>query len=496
MANGQYRYPGARVDSEVPFYQLNIPEVYRDWTFLERFPGHEELRKYIAHVDKTLDLRRDTYFNARVNDASWDESANRWTIKTEQGHVASTKYLILGAGLLHRANVPDFPGLSEYQGQIFHSAAWDEDFSAKGKKVAIIGAGSTGVQLTESLGKMADKLTVFVRRPSYACALGQRTLTEHEQHVMKRFYPVMLKAARESHAGFPVTGNDKFLNDASPEERERHWSYTWDQGGFSYGMLAYKDLFRSKEANEATYQYWRSRVATRLTDPAKFEIMAPEQKPYYFLTKRMPLEQDYYDVLNQTNVHIHDLNKSSLKSFTKKGLLMSDGAEYEFDAVVLATGFDSITGSITRVGVKNKHGVDLKDVWADGITTHMGITVSGFPNMFIPYSPQAPTPFTNAIPIIEAQVELVVDIINKVELAGAKSIEATRDAEVEWKTHLNALVEGTLFPYTDSWWNGADVPGKKKEMMAYIAGIKHYEAKCRANIEGLHGFDMCPGDKL
>lgn len=480
----------------MPFYQLNIPEVYRDWTFLERFPGHEELRKYIAHVDKILDLRRDTYFHARVNDASWDQSANRWTIKTQQGHVASAKYLILGAGLLHRANIPDFTGLSEYQGEVFHSAAWNEAFSAKGKKVGIIGAGSTGVQLTESLGKMADELTVFVRRPSYCCALGQRSLTAHEQHVMKRFYPVMLKAARESHAGFPVTGNDKALHDVSPEERERHWSYTWDQGGFSYGMLAFKDLFRSKEANEATYQYWRSRVAARLTDPAKFEIMAPEHKPYYFLTKRMPLEQDYYEVLNQSNVHIHDLNRSSLKSFTKKGLLMSDGTEYEFDAVVLATGFDSITGSITRVGVKNKHGVDLKDVWADGITTYMGITVSGFPNMFVPYSPQAPTPFTNAIPIIEAQVELAVDIITRVERAGAKSIEATRDAEIEWKTYLNALIEGTLFPYTDSWWNGADVPGKKKEMIAYIAGIKHYEAKCRANIEGLQGFNMVAGDKV
>ncbi|KAI4943526.1 hypothetical protein J4E91_009163 [Alternaria rosae] len=491
-----HRYPGARVDSEVPFYQLNIPEVYRDWKFQERFPGHDELRKYIAHVDKILDLRRDTYFHARVKDASWDQSTNRWTIKTQQGHVASAKYLILGAGLLHRANVPDFPSLSDYQGQVFHSAAWDADFSAKGKKIGIIGAGSTGVQLTESLGKIADEITVFVRRPSYCCALGQRSLTTHEQHVMKRFYPVMLKAARESHAGFPVIGNDKALNDASPEERERHWSYTWDQGGFSYGMLAYTDLFRSKEANEATYQYWRSRVAARLTDPAKLEIMAPEHKPYYFLTKRIPLEQDYYEVLNQSNVHIHDLNKTSLESFTKKGLLMSDGTEYELDAVALATGFDSITGSITRVGVKNRYGVDLKDVWADGITTYMGITVSGFPNMFISYSPQAPTPFTNAIPIIEAQVELAVDIIMKVERAGAKSIEATRSAEIEWKTHLNALVEGTLFPYTDSWWNGADVPGKKKEIMAYIAGIKHYETKCRANIEGLQGFNIVAGDNM
>lgn len=174
---------------------------------------------------------------------------------------------------------------------------------------------------------------------------------------------------------------------------------------------------------------------------------------------------------------------------------MSDGTEYELDAVVLATGFDSITGSIIRVGVKSKDGVDLKDVWTDGIKTYMGITVSGFPNMFIPYSPQAPTPFTNAIPIIETQVNLVIDIITKIKQAGAKSIEATRDAEIEWKAHLNALVEGTLFHCTESWWDGADFPRKKKEMIAYVAGIKHYETKCRANIEGLHGFNMAARDK-
>lgn len=490
------RYPGARVDSEVPFYQLNIPDVYRDWKFSERFPGHKELREYVAHLDKTLDLRRDTYFHARVNDASWDQVAGRWTIKTQHGHVAVAKYLILATGLLHHAYTPDFPGLSDYEGKVFHSAAWEEEFCVKGKKVGLIGAGSTGVQLTESLGKMADELTVFVRRPSYCCALGQHSLRAQEQHEMKRFYPLMLKAARDSHAGIPVREFDKALHDVSSEERERHWSYAWDQGGFTFGMLAFRDIFHNKDTNEATYQYWRSKVAARLTDPSKFKIMAPEQKPYYFLTKRMPLEQDYYEVLNQSSVHIHDLKKSSLKSFTPKGLLMSDGTEYEFDVVVLATGFDSITGSLTRLGIKNKHGVDLKDVWADGITTHMGITVSGFPNMFIAYSPQSPAPLTNAVPLIEAQVELAVDIIARAELAGAKSIEATRDAEVEWKTHLNALAEGTLFPFTDSWWNGADVPGKKKEMIAYIAGIKHYEAKCRSRIEELQGFNIVSGDKI
>ncbi|KAF2098259.1 FAD/NAD(P)-binding domain-containing protein [Rhizodiscina lignyota] len=484
------RYPGAGVDVEVPFYQLNIPEVYRDWTFSERFPGHEELRSYVAHIDKKLGLQRDTIFHATVNDASWDLHKGRWTVRTEQGHTASAKYLILASGLLHRIYTPDFPGLSNFSGDIHHSAAWNQNFSAKGKKIGLIGAGSTGVQLTQSLGKAAAELTVLVRRPGYCLPMKQRTLTPQEQHEWKRLYPLMLKAARESHVGFPVPATTKAALDVSKEEREQHWAYTWEQGGFSFGMQAFKDASRNKESNELMYQYWRSRVASRLTDPRKLEVMAPEQKPYYFITKRLPLEQDYYEVLNQDNVHVHDLSKIPLKSFTSNGLLMADGTEYEFDAVVLATGFDSITGSLTQLGVKDKHGVDLKTLWADGVKTYMGITISGFPNMFVVYSPQAPTPFVNAVTILEAQVELAVDIIKKMEEKGYKSIEATKEAESQWKKDLYAMTEGTLFPFTDSWWNNANVPGKKAEILAYVAGIKHYEAKCRSLVEGLQGFEV------
>lgn len=189
---GTDRYPGARVDSEMPFYQLNIPEVYKTWSFSERFPGHEELRKYIAHIDKTLDLSKDTYFNARVNEAIRDEAENVWTIKTLQGHVAKAKYLILATGLLHRTYTPDFPGLDKYKGALHHSGAWPEDFDATGKKIGLIGAGATAVQITQELGKKADELTVFLRRPSYNLPMGQRKLTEIEQTHLKMFYPTLL----------------------------------------------------------------------------------------------------------------------------------------------------------------------------------------------------------------------------------------------------------------------------------------------------------------
>ncbi|KAI5361226.1 Putative flavin monooxygenase, FAD/NAD(P)-binding domain superfamily [Septoria linicola] len=484
------RYPGARVDSEMPFYQLNIPEVYKTWSFSERFPGHEELRKYIAHIDQTLDLSKDTYFNARVNEATRDETDNVWTIKTLQGHVAKAKYLILATGLLHRTYTPDFPGLDKYKGALHHSGAWPEDFDAAGKKIGLIGAGATAVQITQELGKKADELTVFLRRPSYNLPMGQRKLTEIEQTHLKMFYPTLFRAGRDSATGFPAERVPKGIFDVSDEEREAHFERTWNAGGFHFALSGYNDTVIDPKANEEQYKFWRKKVCQRLTDPEKQKIMAPEKKPYYMGTKRSPLEQDYYEVLNQSNVHIHDLGASPLKEFYEKGLITADGKEHEFDAVVLATGFDSFTGSLTKLGLKNKDGVDLKDLWSEGVSTYLGITISGFPNAFMAYTPQAPTALSNGPTIIEAQVEMIVDAITKLESEGVKTIEPKREAEMEWKAALDEMSKYTLFPFTDSWWNGSNIPGKKAENMNYIAGIDVYEKQCRATFDDWKGFEV------
>lgn len=222
------------------------------------------------------------------------------------------------------------------------------------------------------------------------------------------------------------------------------------------------------ESNKIAYDYWRKRVCERLKDPEKQRIMAPEKMPYYFGTKRTPLEQDYYEVLDQPNVHLHDMATSPLKKFSEKGLVMAD-KEYEFDAVVLATGFDSFTGSLTHMGLKNKEGVDIKELWGQGVRTYLGITMAGFPNLFMSYTPQAPTALSNGPTIIEAQVEMAVDMIKKLEDEGAKSIEPTKEAEVEWKNTCDSMLPYTLFAHTDSWWNGSNIPGKKAENMTYIA---------------------------
>ncbi|EME78106.1 uncharacterized protein MYCFIDRAFT_191354 [Pseudocercospora fijiensis CIRAD86] len=484
------RYPGARVDSEMPFYQLNIPEVYKTYNFSERFPGHQELRKYMAHIDKTLNLRKDTYFNARVSDARRDELKGVWRIKTQQGHVAEGKYLILCTGLLHRTYTPDFPGLSDYKGEIYHSGAWPEDFNPKGKKIGLIGAGATAVQITQELGKQADQLTVFLRRPSYCLPMQQRDLTKVEQDQLRPYYQALFKEGRNSAVGFPSNRREQGVQEVSQEEREEHFERMWNTGGFHFQLSGFNDTVVNPESNEIQYQWWRKKVCERLTDPEKNKIMAPPKKPYYFGTKRSPLEQDYYDVLNRPNVYIHDLNASPLKKFTEKGMLMSDDKEYTFDAVVLATGFDSFTGSITKMGLKNKSGIDIKDIWAQGVNTYLGITVGGFPNMFMAYTPQAPTALSNGPTIIESQVETIVDFIKKLEAEGAKSIEPRREAEIAWKNSLNEMTKHTLFPFTDSWWNGSNIPGKKAENMSYIAGIDLYEAQVRATMDGWKGFEV------
>lgn len=393
------RYPGARVDSEWPLYQLDIPEVYRDWEFKEKFPGHKEIREYCAHVDKVLDLRKDVQFNAHVIDTQWSSSDEQWTVKTAQGQIAQSKYLILCTGLLHRRHVPDFPGLTTYKGAIHHTGFWPENLNVKGKKVAVIGAGATAVQVVQELAKEAEQLTTFMRRPSLCLPMGQRFLSSDEQRSWKSYFQAIFQAGRESRSGFPAAPNPVGVFDVSAEERERYLEDIWARGGFNFMLLTYNNVLLDKEANKVVYDFWAKKVRQRIKDPKKQDLMAPAEAPYYFGTKRSPLEQDYYEMLDRPNVDIVDLNKVPMKTFNETGMLMEDGQQLDFDIVVLATGFDSFSGSLTQMGLKNKDGVDIKDVWRDGIRTYLGMTFNGFPNCFMVYTPHGMSfPRVNHVP--------------------------------------------------------------------------------------------------
>ncbi|KAF2794066.1 FAD/NAD(P)-binding domain-containing protein [Melanomma pulvis-pyrius CBS 109.77] len=485
------RYPGARVDSETPFYQLNIPAVYNTWNFSSRFPDHVELRKYMAHVDSVLGLRKDVSFNARVNSATWNTSSSEWEIGTETGVKAKARWLVLATGLLHRTHFPEFPGLETYKGAVHHSGAWPEDTSVHGKKVAVIGAGATSVQIIQELAKEAGQLTMLMRRPSYCLPMHQRLWTAEEQTAWKGYYPSLFAAGRASTVGFPTQRTDKRLQDVSPADREAYFESLWTAGGFQFLLRNFNNVMLDKEANAAVYDFWKRKVRERLTDPEKQALMAPDEAPYYFGTKRTPLENDYYDVLNQKNVDIVDLTKNPLKSFAETGIqLEGEDAVRDFDYIVLATGFDSFTGSLTHMGLKNKDGVDIKDVWADGVKTYLGMMMHGFPNAFMVYSPQAPTALSNGPTILEAQTDFICDTINMLREQGVKSIEATAEAEGEWKGAMDAMIAHTLYPFTNSWWNGSNIPGKKSQNMTYIGGIDNYEKTCREKMVGWKGFEV------
>lgn len=331
--------------SETPFYQLNIPEVWRSWNFSVRFPDHVELRKYFAHIDKTLGLKKDVEFNARVIDASYDSVKARWTIKTNVGHTATCKYVIMATGLLHRRFIPDFPGLADYKGEVHHSGFWPDNLDVKGKKVALIGAGATAVQITQELGKQAEQLTVFLRRPSYCLPMRQRQWTDLEGNGWKAFLGRLFEQGRLSRAGFPNGGPPCGVFDVTKEEREQWFEELWARGAFNFQMCNYNNVLLDRKANREVYNFWQKKVRARFTDRVKADIMAPVEPPYLFGTKRNPLEIDYYDVLDQPNVELVDLNATPLKTFEPTGMLMGDDKLREFDMVVLATGFDSFTGS-------------------------------------------------------------------------------------------------------------------------------------------------------
>jgi len=399
-------YPGARVDSEMPYYQFSIPEVYKTWNWSRRFPGHEELKRYFAHVDSVLGLSKDISFNNVVIGADFDVSNVRWTVTTSTGNKATCKYLLPATGNSHRHYTPNFPDMAAYRGALLHSALWPKQKpSFAGKRVAIIGAGATGVQLVQEISKEAEHLTVYIRNPNLALPMMQRDISELENKIQKGIYRGLFEIARKTAAGLACDTQPLALTEtSSQEEREEYWEELWQRGGFSFQAANYRDFLVDATTNRMIYDFWAAKVRTRIRDPAKQVILAPEEPPFPFATKRSSLEQDYYECLDRDNVELVPLKKTPIQRFSEKGLVTDNGTEREHDVIVLATGFDNMTGSLNNMGLRGKDGVDMKERWKDGVWTYLGLMVSGCPNMFMIFGPQGKRSSINwpgnALPIL------------------------------------------------------------------------------------------------
>lgn len=481
------RYPGARVDSETPYYGLSIPEVYQSWSYTERFPDHVELRKYFAHVDKTLDLVKDTYFNTVVTGANFDKNRATWTVRTGAGGTVRCKYLILATGSTYKIHIPVFENMAEYKGEMFHSARCPDRFNATGKKIACIGSGATGVQIVQALARERCQIHAYVRTPNIAIPMKQRPMTQGEQDRDRPLYAAIYAYAKRTRSGFPYSPTLQSTWDLAEEARERFWEELWEKGGIRVLVSNFPDLITDREANRLMYDFWARKVRARMTDPVKRDIVAPLHQPHWFGTKRPSLEHDYYECVDQENVTLVNLQETSIRQFTGTGIELSDRHE-DYDTIILATGYDSVTGSLTEMGLADTDGNFLKDIWAKGVETYLGLTITGFPNMFMIYGPQSPISFANAPAIIETQVDWAFAAIKKMRQERISYIDAQSEACRAWKQSIQAMSDRTLYPETDSWYMGTNVPGKVKEPLTYLNGLSLYAAAIQDALDGWEGF--------
>ena len=484
-------YPGARVDSHVPNYEFSMEELWRDWNWTERFPSWDELRRYFHHVDEKLELSSDIRFNARVTDARFDADADRWQIECEDGHEVRARFVIACTGFAAKAYVPDFPGLEAFAGPCFHTGLWPQDgLDMTGRRVGVIGTGASGVQVIQEAGKIASHLTVFQRTPNLALPMNQKRLDEPAQTAMKAHYPEWFRQRAESPGGlFDISPDKRSALDVSPEERLAIFESAWQKGGFHFWGGTFIDIILNLESNQLAYEFWREKTRARIQDPVLAEKLAPTDPPHPFGTKRPSLEQWYYEVFNQDNVELVDVRDDPIEEITSSGV-RTVTRHYEIDILVLATGFDASTGGLTQIDFRGRSGRALKETWSTGVETQLGIGIPDFPNLLMLYGPQSPTAFWNGPSSAEAQGDWVVDCLCYLRDEGHTRIEATPAAAASWTEHMALLAENTLLPLAESWYMGANIPGKPRQLLHHI-GVPIYRELCRQSAEnGYAGFEL------
>jgi cyclohexanone monooxygenase len=482
------RYPGARCDIESMEYSYQFSEeLQQEWEWKERYAPQAEILEYANHVADRFDLRRDIQFDTRVESAHFDEAASRWSVKTSQGQHVSSQFCIMATGCLSSANMPDFPGLESFRGATYHTGRWPhEGVDFTGKRVGVIGTGSSAIQSIPEIAKQATHLTVFQRTPSYSVPAHNAALSPEEEARVKADYP----AFRERNSQMPFGAfadledrPEEALQD-SPAERQKTYEEGWRRGGLTF-LACYKDLLFNKEANDTAAEFVRKKIQAAVHDPETARKLTPDQ---VLGCKRLCADTNYFETYNLEHVELVDVSDEPIECLTPAGLRV-DNREYELDAIVFATGFDAMTGALLSIDIRGENGLALTEKWSAGPRTYLGLMTAGFPNLFIVTGPGSPSVLANMVPAIEQHVNWIADCIEHLRSDDLRRIEAEPSAEDAWVDVVNGVANQTLYPQCNSWYLGANVPGKPRVFMPYI-GFPDYVEKCNEvaarNYEGFH----------
>lgn len=470
------RYPGARCDVESVDYSYSWDtELQQEWDWSEKYPAQGDILAYLKHVADRHDLRKDITFNSRVESATWDDSAKKWTVVTDDGTTYRTQYAIMAVGCLTTPKEIDLPGFDNYRGQVLRTWNYPEGTDLTGRRVAVIGTGSTGAQVIPALADEVGELLVIQRTPNFVIPTRNRPLAEGELDQIKADYVNRRQRNRSHPAGVFRSDNTKNAMEVDDEERRATFQERWDGGGINF-LGAFADLMFDQQANDAVCDFVRDKIAETVSDPEVAESLKPTSYPMG--AKRPVIATDYYETFNKENVALLDVRKDPIDSFTETGLQTAGGVVHDFDTIVLATGFDSFTGAFTKIDITGRDGMKLAERWSqEGPKTVYGFGTHGFPNMLMVANAGSPSVLCNMVTGIEQHVEWISDLLERMRAEGKQVIEAEEEAQEEWVETVEAIANMTLWPNGDSgsWYRGANISGKPQIFMPYAGGVVEYE---------------------
>ncbi|CAN5300570.1 NAD(P)/FAD-dependent oxidoreductase [soil metagenome] len=481
------RYPGARCDVESMEYSYSFDEdLQQEWRWTERYAGQPEILRYAGHVADRFALRGDICFDTRVTAATFDESAGRWQVETDVNGTFDGQFLVMATGCLSSAMVPAIEGAESFTGTTFHTGRWPHegvDFTAK--RVAVIGTGSSGIQAVPIIADEAAELTVFQRTAAFTVPARNGPLDPDEVAAVKADYVVLRAANRQMPAAFGarVPRRDLGALDVPENDRLAEYEARWERGGFTF-LGSFNDLLLDAAANETAADFVRGKIRDAVRDPTTAERLSPSQ---VIGCKRLCIDTGYYDTFNRPHVHLVDVTETPIEAITPSGIRTTTG-HHDLDSIVFATGFDAMTGALARIDIRGRGGRVLRDAWDAGPRTYLGLGIAGFPNLFTVTGPGSPSVLTNMIVSIEHHVEWISRCITDLRSQGQATIEATPEAQDAWVDHVNGVAGFTLFPTCNSWYLGANVPGKTRVFMP-LPGFPDYRATCdQVAAEGYRGF--------